>query len=140
MAWIVECIQECLPLAEQHGVVLALENHGGVTTVAKDLIAIVKAVNSDWLGVNLDTGNFTTADPYADIAEAAPYAVTTHFKTQIHPSGKDKQPLDLKKTVDILRSAGYRGYVTLEYEAAEDPKTAVPKAIGALRRTIEGEK
>lgn len=138
MAWIVECIQECLPLAEQHGVVLALENHGGVTTVAKNLVAIVKTVNSDWLAVNLDTGNFATADPYADIAEAAPYAVTTHFKTQIHPAGKDKQPVDLKKTVDILRGAGYRGYVTLEYEAAEDPKTAVPKAINALREMVHG--
>jgi sugar phosphate isomerase/epimerase len=136
MAWIVECIQECLPLAEQHGVVLALENHGGVTTTAKNLIAIVKAVDSDWLGVNLDTGNFATADPYADIAEAAPYAVTTHFKTEVHPAGKDKQPLDLKRTVDILRGAGYRGYVTLEYEASEDPKTAVPKALEALKQII----
>ncbi len=137
-AWIVECVKECLPLAEQHGVVLALENHGGVTTLAKNLIAIVKAVDSDWLGVNLDTGNFATADPYADLAEAAPYAVTTHFKTQIHPAGKDKQPADLKRIVDILRGVGYRGYVTLEYEAAEDSKTAVPKAINALREMVHG--
>lgn len=131
--WVEECVQECLPLAEQRGVVLALENHGGVTTKASVLVDMVRSIKSDWFAVNLDTGNFTGADPYADIAQAAPYAVTTHFKTEVRPAGKDKQAADMKRVVDILRGVGYRGYLTLEYEAAEDPNTAVPKAISGLR-------
>lgn len=134
--WIVECIEECLPLAEQRGVVLALENHGGVTTVADTLVSIVRSIKSDWVGVNLDTGNFVTADPYAEMAKAAPYSVTTHFKTAVRPAGKDKQPADMKKIVGILRNVAYRGYLTLEYEAAEDPKVGVPKAIRELKDIV----
>jgi len=131
--WVVECIQECLPVAEEKGVILALENHGGVTSSADEVLSILKAVDSDWLCLNLDTGNFRTEDLYADIAKVAAYSVTTHFKTQVQPAGKSKQEADLARIVRILRDAGYRGYLTLEYEAEEDPKTAVPKAIRRMK-------
>src|SRR5207244_4380233 len=71
----VEVIQEVCEYAGQFGIFLALENHGGITATADSILAIVRAVKSDWFGVNLDTGNFHTADPYADLARIAPYAV-----------------------------------------------------------------
>ena len=37
---------------------------------------------------------------------------------------------------DLLRSVGYRGYVALEYEAKEDPKTAVPRHIATLKKLL----
>ena len=49
-------------------------------------------------------------------------------------SGEDA---DLKRLTDILRNANYRGYVALEYEAKEDPKTAVPKAIAELKKYMD---
>jgi len=134
--WVVECIQECADLAAQRGVILALENHHGVTSTAEQVLAIVGAVKSEWVGVNLDTGNFRTEDPYADIAKVAPYAVTTHFKTEMAPAGRAKERADPKRIVGILRDAGYRGYLTLEYEAAEDPKTAVPQVIRSLKDAV----
>jgi hydroxypyruvate isomerase len=39
----------------------------------------------------------------------------------------------LKRIVAILREANYQGWVTLEYEAAEDPHTAVPRLLGEMR-------
>ena len=134
--WVVECIRECADLAAQRGVLLALENHHGVTSTAEQVLAIVGAVKSEWVGVNLDTGNFRTEDPYADIAKLAPYAVTTHFKTEITPSSGAKEKADPKRIVGILRDAGYRGYLTLEYEAADDPKTAVPQVIRSLKDAV----
>ena len=134
--WVVECIRECADLAAQRGVLLALENHHGVTSTAEQVLAIVGAVKSEWVGVNLDTGNFRTEDPYADIAKLAPYAVTTHFKTEITPSSGAKEKADPKRIVGILRDAGYRGYLTLEYEASEDPKTAVPQIIRSLKDAV----
>lgn len=135
--WVVECIGECIPLAEKHGVVIALENHHGVTSTPEQVLSIINAVGSEWVGLNLDTGNFRTKDPYADLEKVAPFAVTTHFKTEMFPEGaKEKVPADLGRIVRILRDAGYRGYLTLEYEASEDPKVAVPKTIAAMKQAV----
>jgi sugar phosphate isomerase/epimerase len=124
---VVAAIQEACDHAATFGVYLALENHGGITSTPEQILALVKAVKHDWFGVNLDTGNFHTEDPYADLARIAPYAVNVQVKTEIQAAGKKKEEADLKKLIGMLRDAGYRGYVALEYEAAEDPKTAVPR-------------
>lgn len=134
--WTIECIEECCAYAAQKGVFLALENHGGIVSTADQLLAIVKAVKSDWFGVNLDTGNFRSADPYADLAKVAPYAVNVQVKTEVTPAGGKRTEADFKRIVDILRQAGYRGYLALEYEAAENPMTAVPKAVEALKQWV----
>ena len=131
--WVIECLQECLPHAETRGVILALENHGGVTADAAGTLAILDAVPSDWIGLKLDTGNFQTADPYADLAQAAKFAISTHIKTDMLPGG-EKQPADLARVLSILRAAHYRGYLLLEYEADEDPAIAIPETIAALQR------
>ncbi len=132
----VAAIQEACDHGARHGIFLALENHGGITATAEQLLALVKAVKHDWFGVNLDTGNFHTADPYADMARAAPYAVVVQVKTEAFPAGKPKEEADLNKVVGILRRAHFRGYVALEYEAREGPKTAVPKYVAALKKLM----
>jgi sugar phosphate isomerase/epimerase len=91
-------------------------------------------VKSDWFAVNLDTGNFHTEDPYADIEACAPYAATCQVKVEISRKGQKKEDADLARIVGILRKANYKGYVTLEYEAAEEPLTAIPRHLAALRK------
>lgn len=130
----VEAIQEACEYAGQFGIFLALENHGGITATSDQMLAIVRAVKSDWFGVNLDTGNFRTRNPYADLERLAPYAVVVQIKTEIHRADQKKpEEADLKRKMQILRDANFRGYVVLEYEAAEDPKTAVPRYARTLR-------
>jgi sugar phosphate isomerase/epimerase len=132
-------VVECLEIAGEHaarrGVFLAVENHGGVVATAEGLLEIIKAVQCLWVAVNLDSGNFRTADPYRDLAKIAPYAVSAQYKTEIAPSGR-KQPADPARVVKLLRDANYRGFVTLEYEAAEDAMTAVPRHLGELQRVL----
>jgi sugar phosphate isomerase/epimerase len=134
----IEAIETVSAYAGKFGILLALENHGGITSTAEQLLAIVQAVQSPWFGVNLDTGNFHTADPYQDLAKIAPYAVVVQVKTEVQPKGAKKQPADFRRILSILREAGFRGYASLEYEAAEDPKTAVPRAIEELRKALRG--
>ncbi len=132
----VEAIQEACDHAGKYGIYLALENHGGVTTTPEQLLAIVKAVKHDWFGVNLDGGNFHGADPYADLAAAAPYAVVCQVKTEIRRAGSKVEAADLKRITDMLRGVNFRGYVALEYEAAEDPKTAIPRVAPELQKLM----
>jgi sugar phosphate isomerase/epimerase len=134
---VVAAMNKCCAVAEKLGVMLALENHGGITDTPEHLLDLVKPVKSKALGVNIDTGNFRTADPYADIAKIAPYGVVSQIKTEVFPGNK-REEADLARVVKILKDANFHGFVALEYEAAEDPKVAVPRYIKELRKLIAG--
>jgi len=132
----IEGIKESLPYAVEKGVTLALENHGGITATPGQLLHLVRGVDSPNFGVNLDTYNFRGEDPYAELAQLAPYAVNVQVKTEIGPKGKSKGEADFSRIAGILRDAKYSGYVALEYEAKEDPMLAVPIALKKLRAAI----
>lgn len=131
--WCIDSLKECLDYAKPRGILLALENHGGITSTADQTISIIKAVDDEWLGVNLDTGNYRNA--YEEIAKTVPYAITCHAKTEI-PGPSGKQQADFKKIADILQKAGYKGYLSIEYEASEDAMTAVPKFVSYLKEVV----
>lgn len=132
----IEAIEECCQYAGEHGVFLALENHGGLTAAIDGLLQLVQSVKSLWFGVNLDTGNFNSADPYADLARLAPYAVNVQVKVSMHPTGGKKEPADFKRLAKILRDAGYRGYIVLEYEEPEHPRQACPRYVEQMREAF----
>jgi sugar phosphate isomerase/epimerase len=134
--WTVEAISRCCEHAATRGIFLALENHGGIVSTVDQTLAIVREVKSDWFGVNLDTGNFHTADPYADLARLAPYAVVVQIKTEMSV-GKVSKPADLPRLIKMLRDVNYRGYVTLEYEADAEPRQAIPPYLQQLRKLID---
>ena len=130
-------INKSLEYAAEKGVFLALENHGGITGTAEQLLKIVKAVSpSPWFGVNLDGGNFRSENVYAELEQIAPYAINAQVKVSVTPNGK-KEPADLGRVIEILRKANYRGYVVLEYEEA-DPYGEIPKVLADLRKLIQG--
>ena len=132
----IEGLEETSEYAGRKGIFLGLENHGGIVAEPEDLLSIVKAVKSPWVGINLDTGNFQTDDPYADLARCAPYAVNVQLKVEIHRRNKSKEPADLDRLARILRDANYQGYVALEYEAAEDPWQAVPVWLKKIKQAL----
>lgn len=131
----VSAMEECCEYAGKHGVHLALENHGGPTGSADGILEFVRDVNSPWFGVNLDTGNFQSADPYADMAKLAPYAVNTQIKVAVSIGGK-KTPADYKRVAKIMRDANYRGYIVLEYEEAGNVREECPKALDQVREAF----
>ncbi len=137
VAWAIEGIQAVLPHAAKKGIVLALENHGGITTTPRQVLKLVKAIDSPNFGVNLDTGNFHGPDPYDQMAQLAPYAMNVQLKTEVEGEGsRGHEQADLGRVVGILREARYSGYVVLEYEAAPDPIKAIPAHINTLRQLI----
>lgn len=126
-----------LAYAAQKGVALALENHGGITATPEQLLAIVERVeDSPWFGVNFDSGNFHTADPYAAMEMIAPYAINAQIKVSIHPQGGERQKADFGRIIEILKGANYRGYVVLEFEEKTDPRESIPPILDELRGLI----
>jgi sugar phosphate isomerase/epimerase len=101
---VVAAMDECCVVAAKLGIYLALENHGGITDTPEHLLDLVKPVKSPALGVNVDTGNFKTPDPYADIAKIVPYGVVSQIKTEVYPSGK-REDADLGRVIKITSTA-----------------------------------
>lgn len=137
LAWSIECMKECCDYAGDRGVFLAIENHGYLTQTSVELMKIVEGVDHEWLGVNLDTGNFTK-DAYGNIERMVPHAVNVQLKVEIiGADDKTREEADIDRIVRILRDGGYRGYVALEYESNPDPYVAVPKYLAKLNEAIQ---
>lgn len=130
----IESLEECCAYAGEQGIFLGLENHGGIVAKPEQLLDIVQAVQSPWFGINLDTGNFRTEDPYTDLERCAPYAINVQVKVEMKPPKGGSQPADLPRLTRILRESGYQGWVILEYEAAEDPYKAVPEYLAQMKK------
>lgn len=134
--WCIDSIEKCIPFAEEHGVVMALENHWGISSTPEGLLRIVNAVDSPWLGILMDTGNFLE-DPYDDLEQIAPQTMLVSAKTYYGGGEWYSLDLDYRRIAQILQDVNYNGYITLEFEGKEDAHTAVPKSIKRLRKAFD---
>ena len=133
--WCIDSIQDCLPHAEQAGVILALENHWGLTRTPEGLLRIVNSIDSPWLGVLMDTGNFLE-DPYEKLEEIAPQTVFVQAKTYYGGGEWYTLDLDYSRIAEILNKVEYKGYISLEFEGKENANTGVPKSIELLKESF----
>lgn len=133
--WVIEALEQCLQKAEECGVVLGLENHWGLGRTAEGVMRIVEAIDSPWLRVTLDTGNFLE-DMYPQMQRIAPQACLVQAKTYCGGGKWYTLDIDYDRVAEILRTAGYRGWVSLEFEGKDDPATAVPESLALLRRAF----
>jgi sugar phosphate isomerase/epimerase len=134
--WVIEAYQTLAAEAEKRGVVMGLENHWGLGRTAEGVKRVVDAVDSPWLKVTLDTGNFLE-DPYDRLAQLAKDTVLLQAKTYHGGGVWYTLDLDYPRIAKILRDAGFTGYVSLEFEGREDPLTAIPKSLATLRGAFE---
>jgi len=116
-------------------VVLGLENHWGLGLTPQGVMRIVDTIDSPWLKVTMDTGNFLE-DPYERLEMIAPKTVFVQAKTYYGGGIWYALDLDYERVAAILRKQEYRGYVSLEFEGREDPKTAIPKSLAVLRKAF----
>ena len=133
--WCQDCIEQCLPRAAELGVVLALENHWGLTRTPAGLLRLLNSVQSPWLGGLMDTGNFLE-DPYPKLAAIAPKTVFVQAKTYFGGGEWYTLDLDYARIAKILADVNYTGWVSLEMEGKEHADTAVPKSIEVLRKAF----
>lgn len=130
--WVIEAYQTLAKEAEKRGVVMGLENHWGLGRTPEGVKRVVDAVASPWLKVTLDTGNFLE-DPYDRLKQLAPDAALVQAKTYFGGGVWYTLELDYPRIANIMRDAGYTGYVSLEFEGKEDPLTAIPRSLAMLR-------
>lgn len=128
-----DALNRCAEHAAAKGIFLGVENHGNLT--AEQMLAIMQRTDNRWVGINLDTGNFLSDDPYRDLEICAPYAVNVQVKVSMKmPDGKH-YPADFDRIAQILKDANYQGFVILEYED-KAPYEKIPEAAEKLRAAL----
>lgn len=133
--WVAEGLTACLKTAEKCGVLLGLENHWGLGRTPEGVLRVVKEVNSPWLQVTLDTGNFFD-DPYDKLEMLAPKAVLVQAKTYFGGGLWYSVDLDYSRIAKLLKKHSYKGYISLEFEGKEDPLKGIPKSLELLRKAF----
>ncbi|MEI6137952.1 MAG: sugar phosphate isomerase/epimerase family protein [Mariniphaga sp.] len=140
--WMIECYKECAAFGEKHGVIIGIQNHGDMLQTAEQCIKIVKAVNSKWAGIILDTGNFKVTDPYVDIETIIPYTVNWQVKESVFGVNSPIKT-DIPRLMKIIKKSGYRGYLPIETltvkDIPADPFKTVPALMKELKAAMEKE-
>jgi sugar phosphate isomerase/epimerase len=126
--WVVEAMKEACDYSGAKGITLGIEDHSGVTQQASVCLEIMQRINSPYAGINLDITHFVptpTEDAYAQIEACLPYATNTHIRDLFD----DGSPIDLDRVWKLFVNAGFKGFMSAEYEAKEDAATGVPKLV-----------
>ncbi|NQS99622.1 MAG: sugar phosphate isomerase/epimerase [Candidatus Omnitrophica bacterium] len=136
----VACIKACEQPAKEAGVVMAIEPHndGGFLPTAVETMRLIKEINSEWVKINLDTGNYHDPDIYQAIKDTICYA--PHIHAKVHHISEDSRALefDYDKIFTILKEADYRGFFSLEFEGQDmhnqDELECIPRAMEMLKK------
>lgn len=130
--WVVETMKPACDYSGKRGITLGIEDHEGVTQNADVCLEIMRRVDSPYAGINLDITNFVAtpnADPYAQIKACLPYATHSHIRDHF----EDGTLVDLERVWRLFAEAGYKGYMSAEYEGKEDAMTGVPKLMDKIK-------
>jgi sugar phosphate isomerase/epimerase len=133
--WMLKDIQNCVDYGKKHGVIIGLQNHNDFIQTADQVIKIIEAINSEWLGLILDTGSYRVYDPYEEISKSIEYTVNWQIKENVFLNGAEVET-DMEKLMKIIKSSGYRGYLPIETLGAGDPKTKILTLFSKLQKAM----
>lgn len=133
--WVIDSFEKLIPHAEKYGVLMGLENHWGLGRTADGVLRIVDAIDSPWLQVTMDTGNFFE-DRYPQLEKMAPKTVFVQAKTYYGGGKWYTADIDYDRVASILKGVDYRGFISLEFEGKDDYETAIPKSLELLRKSF----
>lgn len=134
--WMLEDIRSCVEYGKLHGVIIGLQNHNDFIQTADQVIAIIESINSEWLGLILDTGSYRVLDPYEEIEKSVKYTVNWQIKENVFINGKEVET-DMIKLMSIIKRSGYNGYLPLETLGDGDPKAKIQALFSKIKSAMK---
>lgn len=135
MEWIAKDIRTCCEYGRQHGVMIGLQNHNEFLKTADDVDQLFEMVDSEWLGLNLDIGSYRQKNPYEEVAQNIHHAITWQIKENVWIDGTE-QHTDFEKLFNIIKGAGYRGFLPLETLGKGDAFKKVQTLLNEVKDAI----
>lgn len=131
---VIAALREMLPEARRLKVKIAIENHGGVSATADNILKMIKATDPKYVGALLDFGNFQGDGRYDDISKLAPYALSTHVKVGKLDGRGEVTEYDLPRVLGILKKSGFKGSLSIEYIGPLEPAEGVRVGRDLIRK------
>lgn len=116
-----------IPLAKELNLKIAIENHGGVSMKAANVVRIIQGTDKQWVGALVDFGNFPLERKYAEVAQVAPFAFATHVKVNVFDDNGESKEYDFPRVLKMIQQNHYTGPISIEYEGKGDPVEGVRK-------------
>ena len=120
--------------AAKHGINVIVENHGGISSHGDWLSAVLQGVGKKNCGSLPDFGNFYEYDRYQGVTDLMPFAKGVSAKANVFDEKGNEVDIDYRKMLQIVKDAGYKGYVGIEYEGSE---LSEEEGIKATKRLLE---
>ncbi len=98
------------------GIGVIVENHGGISSHGDWLADVMRRVNMKNVGTLPDFGNFYEYDRYQGVQDLMPFAKGVSAKSNDFGPDGNELNMDYFRLLDIVKQAGYRGRVGIEYE------------------------
>jgi sugar phosphate isomerase/epimerase len=138
----VDALTRLATYAQEKGINVLVENHGGLSSNAGMLAKVMQEVGMDNCGTLPDFGNFCISngdtgcveqyDRYKGVRELMPFAKAVSAKSNNFDSQGYERDIDYVKMLQIVRDAGYSGFIGVEYEGSELDEAAGIKATRDL--------
>ena len=130
--------------ADAYGVNVIVENHGGPSSDGRWLSGVLAAADHPRVGALPDFGNFglgdgRTYDRYRGVSELMPFARAVSAKTYDFDAAGNETTIDYRRMLTIVRDAGYRAWLGIEYEGDRLPEPDGIRATKALLETLRDE-
>lgn len=132
-------LRECIDYAKTLGVILGLQNHNEFLKNSAQVIEIMEALPSPWLGVVLDIGSYRQGDPYTQIIETIPYAVNWQLKENMYIDQVEIKT-DLNKVLSLIANSTYRGYIPIETLGPGDAHIKVHNMLLQVNEILKSNK
>jgi len=145
MGKVIEALRELEPVARANGVVLALENHGGLHCTGEEQAKVLEAIGSEYCRATIDLGNYMQCpqDPVDGVRAALSYCAYVQVKdfSRRSDGGLDSVTVgdgdvDVHGCLKLIQDSGFDGFVALEYEGEEDELTGVPRSVAFLQEQL----
>lgn len=144
--------------AAGYGITTTIENHGFSVQASDRVQRVLLEVNRPNFKTTLDVGNFMCVDeaPLVGVRKNLPFASLIHFKDfYFRPYFQDpgegnwfrtsngnylrgaivgQGDIEIREVVKLIKSSGYDGYVTVEFEGMEDCELGSRLGMNNLRR------
>ena len=125
--------------AVEYVMAVIVENHGGLSSNGQWLAGVMKKVNLPNCGTLPDFGNFDIGggqqyDRYKGVGELMPFAKAVSAKSHDFDDAGNETRTDYRRMMKIVKDAGYRSFVGIEYEG---DKLAEGDGVRATKALLE---
>lgn len=100
------------------GIGVIVENHGGISSHGDWLAGVMRQINMPNVGTLPDFGNFYEYDRYQGVQDLMPFAKGVSAKSNDFGPDGNELNMDYYRLLDIVKQAGYRGRIGIEYEGS----------------------